>query len=85
MKMGLPDTATGLLAGADRLKGFSIMRDSRIGTFGAIGIDLSFCLRAAALSSMPTHEAAMASIAAATLSSFWQDCCSFEGPARGMD
>ena len=65
---GLADTADGLGAGQDRAKALSIMRDSRIGTFGVLALIFSFGLRAAALSGMPTHEAAMAFIAAATLS-----------------
>lgn len=65
---GLADTADGLGAGRDRAKALSIMRDSRIGTFGVLALIFSLGLRAAALSGMPIHEAAMAFIAAAALS-----------------
>jgi len=65
---GLADTADGLGAGRDRDKALSIMQDSRIGTFGVLALIFSLGLRAAALSVMPAHEAAMAFIAAAALS-----------------
>ena len=46
----------------------NLRQDSRIGTFGVLALIFSLGLRAAALSGMPIHEAAMAFIAAAALS-----------------
>lgn len=46
---GLSDSADGLGGGRDRERALDIMKDSRIGTYGAIALILSFGLRAAAL------------------------------------
>ncbi len=47
---GLADCADGLGATPDREKALKIMRDSRIGTYGALALGSSFLLRWAALS-----------------------------------
>ncbi|MBB3317881.1 adenosylcobinamide-GDP ribazoletransferase [Rhizobium sp. BK181] len=49
---GLADCADGLGGGRDRDHALSIMKDSRIGTYGAISLILSFALRAAALAAI---------------------------------
>ncbi|MEK0081577.1 adenosylcobinamide-GDP ribazoletransferase [Benzoatithermus flavus] len=49
---GLADTADGLGAGPDREKALAIMRDSRIGSYGAIAIMLSLLGRLMALAPM---------------------------------
>jgi len=49
---GLADTADGLGAGKDRERTLEIMRDSRIGTFGAAALVFSLALRWAALASL---------------------------------
>ncbi len=66
---GLADFADGLGAEASRLRRLEIMRDSRLGTFGAAAIAMTFLLRASALASIaePMH-AALALIASAALS-----------------
>lgn len=46
---GLADTADALGAGSDRERALAIMRDSRIGSFGAIALIFSLTLRVAAL------------------------------------
>jgi adenosylcobinamide-GDP ribazoletransferase len=46
---GLADTADALGAGRDRLRALAIMRDSRIGTFGAIALFFVLTLKLAAL------------------------------------
>lgn len=46
---GLADCADGLFGGASRQRKLEIMRDSRIGTFGAIALTLALYLRAASL------------------------------------
>ena len=45
---GLSDTADGFGGGKDRERALAIMKDSRIGTYGACALILSFGLRAAA-------------------------------------
>ncbi|MDL2405594.1 adenosylcobinamide-GDP ribazoletransferase [Rhizobium calliandrae] len=69
---GLSDTADGLGGGKDRDRALAIMKDSRIGTYGAIALILSFGLRAAALASIASDlapiAAALALLAAAVLS-----------------
>jgi adenosylcobinamide-GDP ribazoletransferase len=54
---GLSDTADGLGGGRDRERALAIMKDSRIGTYGAIALILSFGLRAAALAAIAREVA----------------------------
>ncbi|WP_309646155.1 adenosylcobinamide-GDP ribazoletransferase [Phenylobacterium sp.] len=61
---GLADTADGLGGGADRAKRLAIMKDSRIGTYGALALGLGLALKAAALALMPPVLGAWALIAA---------------------
>ncbi|MGV3552583.1 adenosylcobinamide-GDP ribazoletransferase [Rhizobium sp.] len=49
---GLSDTADGIGGGRDRESALRIMKDSRIGTYGAVALILSFGLRAAALAAL---------------------------------
>ncbi|WP_267550822.1 adenosylcobinamide-GDP ribazoletransferase [Rhizobium rhizogenes] len=69
---GLSDTADGLGGGKDRERALAIMKDSRIGTYGAAALILSFGLRAAALAAIARHlmpfDAALALLATAALS-----------------
>jgi len=69
---GLSDTADGLGGGRDREHALAIMKDSRIGTYGAAALILSFGLRAAALAalleSLPPITAALCLPAAAAIS-----------------
>ncbi|AYG66509.1 MULTISPECIES: adenosylcobinamide-GDP ribazoletransferase [unclassified Rhizobium] len=69
---GLSDTADGVGGGKDRERALEIMKDSRIGTYGAAALILSFGLRAAALAALARHlppsESAIAILASATLS-----------------
>lgn len=46
---GLSDTADGVGGGKDRESALRIMKDSRIGSYGAVALILSFALRGAAL------------------------------------
>jgi len=62
---GLCDTADGFGGGANRQRKLEIMRDSRIGAYGACALVLSILLRWSALSSLAgATEAALALIAA---------------------
>jgi adenosylcobinamide-GDP ribazoletransferase len=69
---GLADTADGL-GGATRAQALDIMRDARIGTFGACALIVSFALRVGAITDLPktslvawaligTHAAARAGL-----------------------
>ncbi len=49
---GLADTADGLGGGASRERKLEIMRDSRLGAYGAIAVGLSLLLRFAAISAL---------------------------------
>lgn len=68
---GLADTADGFGGGRDTENVLSIMKDSRIGSYGVIALILSFGLRATALAAL-AHDSltlpALAVLSAATLS-----------------
>ena len=53
---GLADTADGLGGGWTRERALEIMRDSRIGTYGAVALGLSLLLRWTLLSSLPDNQ-----------------------------
>jgi adenosylcobinamide-GDP ribazoletransferase len=61
---GLADTADGFGGGWTKENRLTIMKDSRIGTYGAIALGLSVALRAAALAQLPIWLAAAALVAA---------------------
>jgi adenosylcobinamide-GDP ribazoletransferase len=61
---GLADTADGLGGGHDKNHRLAIMKDSRIGTYGALALVLCFSLKFAALASFQPHMAAMMLLAA---------------------
>lgn len=69
---GLSDTADGLGGGRDRDHALAIMKDSRIGSYGAVALLVAFGLRAAAIAELATHlgplAAAMCLPATAALS-----------------
>lgn len=56
---GLGDTADGLGGGRDRERALTIMKDSRIGSYGALALSLSLMLRVAALSSLLSQTSAL--------------------------
>ena len=60
---GLADCADGFGGGASRDRVLEIMKDSRIGTYGAIALILSFGLRAATLSTLATELSPLAAAA----------------------
>jgi adenosylcobinamide-GDP ribazoletransferase len=57
---GLADTCDALGAGSDRARALSIMKDSRIGSFGALALLLRLALEAAALAALLERDAAPA-------------------------
>jgi adenosylcobinamide-GDP ribazoletransferase len=61
---GLADTADGLGGGRTREQRLLIMKDSRIGTYGALALGFGLALRVAALSTLPPWIAAIALVAA---------------------
>lgn len=69
---GLADSADGLFGGRDKPQALSIMKDSRIGSYGVIALILSFGLRAFALAALLSlggaSLAALALLASAALS-----------------
>ncbi len=56
---GLADTADGFGGGRDRARKLAIMRDSRIGSYGALALMLSLAVRVAALAAMRHPAVAM--------------------------
>jgi adenosylcobinamide-GDP ribazoletransferase len=64
---GLADTADALGAGRDRERALEILRDSRVGTFGAGAILFDLVLKILALSSLAGHRRYAALIAAPML------------------
>ncbi|EJC76511.1 adenosylcobinamide-GDP ribazoletransferase [Rhizobium hidalgonense] len=58
---GLADTADGIGGGRSREHSLDIMKDSRIGTYGAIALILSFAIRAAALAAIARHASPLTS------------------------
>lgn len=61
---GLADTFDGLGGGATRERALEIMKDSRIGTYGALALILALLLKITALSALPMETAVVALIGA---------------------
>ena len=76
---GLADTCDGLGGGATRERALEIMKDPRIGAFGAIALILSLLLKIAALSLMTLWTAMIALFAAHAFSRFCAVIFSFAG------
>jgi adenosylcobinamide-GDP ribazoletransferase len=60
---GLADTFDAVGAGSDRERSLEIMRDSRIGVYGALALGLVLALKVGALAAMPAGLAAAALVA----------------------
>jgi adenosylcobinamide-GDP ribazoletransferase len=65
---GLTDTIDGLGGAATRERALEIMKDSRIGTFGALALILIVLLKVSALTALPTLQACAALVAGHGLS-----------------
>ena len=61
---GLADSLDGLGGGQTRERRLEIMKDSRIGTFGALGLGLVIAIKISALSGIPAGTAVLALVAA---------------------
>jgi len=61
---GLADTADGLGGGVTLAKRLTIMKDSRIGTYGALALGLTLAIKVAALATLPAGLGAWALVAA---------------------
>jgi adenosylcobinamide-GDP ribazoletransferase len=59
---GLADLADGFGGGRDKAAKLDVMRDSRLGTFGALALLTSFVAKTAALSALPRSEVLVAMI-----------------------
>jgi adenosylcobinamide-GDP ribazoletransferase len=76
---GLADTCDGLGGGATRERALEIMKDPRIGAFGAIALILMLLLKISALSAMPVWTAMAALVSAHAFSRFCAVLVSFAG------
>ena len=61
---GLADTADGLGGGTTIAKRLTIMKDSRIGTYGALALGLTLAIKAGALATLPAGLGAWSLVAA---------------------
>ena len=68
---GLADTADGLGGGRDRAHKLAIMRDSRIGTYGALALGLSLMLRASLIAMILDRSGAWAAAATVLVAAPW--------------
>ncbi len=87
---GLADCADAC-AGGTAQRRLEIMRDSRIGSYGALAISLSVLLRTALIAALPTHAVLAAIVCAETLSrwtvlplAFALDPARRDGPSAGQ-
>lgn len=60
---GLADTADGLGGGLTRARRLEIMKDSRLGSYGALALGLTLALKVAALAMLAASSPAMAAVA----------------------
>lgn len=68
---GLADSADGLFGGQTPARRLEIMKDSRIGSYGALAIGLSLLLRASALAAILDAAGAIAATAALLIAACW--------------
>lgn len=79
---GLGDCCDGLLHASHPERRLEIMKDSRVGTFGAIGLTLVLALKISALVSLPPHRAVYVILLAASLGRWFILFAGFQPLAR---
>lgn len=86
---GLMDSADGIFSGRDRNRKLEIMRDSRVGSMGAIALGVILLLKFAFLTSLPDSIKVPVLILAPAVGRFMMVCCILlfpyarEGPGLG--
>ncbi len=79
---GLADCCDGLLHASNVEKRLEIMKDSRMGAFGGIGLALTLLLKVSALASLPTDKAVPVILLAASLGRWFIILAGFQPLAR---
>jgi adenosylcobinamide-GDP ribazoletransferase len=79
---GLADCCDGLFHASDPERRLEIMKDSRLGAFGGIGLVLALLLKASALASLPADRAVPAILLAASLGRWFIILAGFQPLAR---
>jgi adenosylcobinamide-GDP ribazoletransferase len=79
---GLADCCDGLLHASHPERRLEIMKDSRMGAFGGIGLILALLLKAAAIASLSTERAVPVILLAASLGRWFAILAGFQPPAR---
>ena len=68
---GLADTCDGLGGGWDKQQILHIMKDSRVGTYGVVGLGFALALKVVLLAQLPVQHVAMVLLAANVLSRWY--------------
>lgn len=79
---GLADCCDGLLHASNPERRLEIMKDSRMGAFGGIGLTLALILKVSALASLPTERVVPVVLLAATLGRWFIILAGFQPLAR---
>jgi len=79
---GLADCCDGLFHTSDPVRRLEIMKDSRMGAFGGIGLILALMMKGSALASLPTEQAVPVILLAATLGRWFIILAGFQPLAR---
>jgi adenosylcobinamide-GDP ribazoletransferase len=79
---GLADCCDGLLHASNPKRRLEIMKDSRMGAFGGIGMTLALILKVSTLASLPTEKAVPVILLAATLGRWFIILAGFQPLAR---
>ncbi len=79
---GLADCCDGLFHASDPARRLEIMKDSRMGAFGGIGLILALMIKGSALASLPTEQAVPVILLAASLGRWFIILAGFQPLAR---
>lgn len=80
---GLADSCDGLFHPSAPERRLEIMKDPRVGSFGAIGLVLALLIKGAALVALPSQRAVPATLLAASLARWMVILAGLRPPARG--